>query len=748
MPRPSTEPIAEQSAELSAAQEAVDDVVFADDLREVAGWVTAHCRPAADHLVQEGLEVVEILRALAMDKPGLIVGLLQSWLPVGEKEQALIAAQLDAPTVTLLRGVGRLRQLSALSQYGDAVKPKPKQKQKISEENLRKMLLAMIDDARVVLIELACHLARLRRCKRTDLAKQSALGRLTLEVYAPLANRLGVRQLKWQMEDYALRYLAPQEYLQLAAMLDEKRIVREQYNREFIHWIQAALRAAGLRGEVHGRAKHLYSIWKKMQRKGVAFEKLQDLQAVRILTDHEADCYAALALLSDRWQPLPAEFDDYIATPKDNGYRSIHTVLVGPQGKHVEVQIRTREMHRQSELGVAAHWRYKEAMQVDEDIDHKILRLRQLLQWKEELHERSALAEYFPRTAAAAAQRVYAFTPNGTVIDLPAGATPIDFAYAIHSEVGHCIRGAQVNGNIAPLGHALQTGDQVYIQTLKGGHPSRDWLRHDLGYIRTRRARDRISQWFKKADYARHLAAGRGMLERELSRRGMEHLAYDHIARHTHFHKTDDMLAAIGAHDFKLSKALAPFRGEDAAHESGAAAVTFKPRRRARPQLDNFQVEGVRDLLTRIAKCCKPIRGDPIVGFITAGRGVSIHRRNCKNIQNLGNLEKLENLENPENLDNPRRARIVQVQWGEAEAADYAVELYIVAHPHRELLNDVTQFFMQEKIEVIALKLDAVAENNSKLHLKLQISDVQQLDRVMKKLASLSNVLQVHRVMN
>ena len=475
---------------------------------------------------------------------------------------------------------------------------------RLNEENLRKMLLAMVDDGRVVLIELACHLAVLRRAKLAERVTQRRLARLTLEVYAPLANRLGAGQIKWRMEDYALQFLQPQAYAQLAARLDEKRAAREHYIEQFIDAAQGVLRAAGVVGEVHGRPKHLYSIWKKMRAKDSPFESLLDLRATRIVVRNIADCYGALAAVHARWPRLGVEFEDYIATPKANGYRSVHTVVIGPQQQLVEVQIRTHEMHEQSELGRAAHWRYKENLRADDSIDHKVLRLRQLLRWKDEMQGDAPPAGEHEHTHAQptqthaarsqAEERVYAFTSQGKVISLPAGATPLDFAYAIHTEVGHCARGARVNGKMAPLAHGLQTGDQVHIHTVPGGRPSRDWLRPERGYIRTRRARSRIAQYFKRADYAQHVADGRSALERELSRLGLDDVGYDKIARAADFDKTDSLLAALGAGDVKLARALAPFRRPPTGRPGGpplvqvvvltaqvAPAWRAKPRRRA-----------------------------------------------------------------------------------------------------------------------------------------------------------------------
>ena len=705
----------------------------AADLQQVCHWVTTQCRPNAGDALRTGMETVDILQPLEMDTPGLLAALLQPLLPINKKEQTLLTNQFGQQTLDLLQRASQMRQLSALSQHhGSKTNPR------VNEENLRKMLIAMVDDIRVVLIELARHLAALRRSKRADAPVQAALGRLTLEVYAPLANRLGVRQMKWQMEDHALRCLHPDEYHRLAATLDEKRAVRETYISEFIRAVRAALAESALACEVEGRPKHLFSIWKKMRRKDLAFENLRDIRALRIVVDSVADCYSALAVVHTHWHGLPAEFADYIATPKANGYRSIHTVVIGPREQTVEVQIRTREMHRQSEWGVAAHWRYKENVRADDSIDNKVLRLRQLLEWKDELRDAGALAETIGRAddeeSDAPDERVYVFTPQGMVIDLPHGATPIDFAYAIHTQVGHCTRGARVNGKMVTLIHRLETGEQVHIHTAKGGQPSRDWLRKDLGYVCTRRARNRIALWFKRADYAQHLAEGRNLLERELSRLGMDDLSYEKIARATPFHKTDDLLAALGANDFKLSRALAPFRNAAQAGEGAQQPATLppKPRRIHKPKPPtDFSVSGVGNLLTRMANCCNPIPGDPITGFITTGRGISIHRQDCANLHNL---------------TEPRRSRLVEVQWGKSNLTAWPVDIKIAAYPRHGLLNDITQLFKEEKIEVVKLNMETDADNNASIRVRLEISGLKKLSRVLHRLSTIPDVLQARRV--
>lgn len=682
----------------------------------VCDWVEAHCRAGGGEAARAEVETAATLRELGAEAGAQAAALLLPLAPLNEKEEAGAAARFGADLPALLRGAARMRQLSALSLHARAADA-------VNEENLRKMLIAMVDDARVVLIELARHLSQLRRCKRADAAAQKQIARVTLDVYAPLANRIGARRLKWQMEDFALRFLEPEAYHGLANALRETRLAREDFIAHFISALEDALRAAGIDAEVHGRPKHLYGIWKKMRSKDMPLERLFDLRAVRILADGVADCYAALAVVHTRWNHLAREFDDYIATPKANGYRSIHTVVTANGGKNVEVQIRTRDMHRENELGAAAHWRYKENVRADDNIDRKILRLRQLLEWQAELRDAGALSP-----AAESQRRIYVFTPKGTVIDLPEGATPIDFAYAVHTEVGHAIRGARVNGKMSPLGRKLQTGEQVHVQTAKGGRPSRDWLRAELKLVRTQRARNRIARWFKHADYAQHVADGRALLERELTRLGKKELAYEKIARAAGFEKNDDFLAALGGGDLTAAKALSPFRDE-----SETPPPQKTRRKRARGKRGAFRVSGVGNLLTRMAHCCRPIPGDDITGYITSGQGVSIHRRDCANIVAL---------------DEPRRARLVEVQWSDADSAAYPVEIRVQAYARGGLVNDITQLLKEDKVLLRALEqhADAGDEQLAWVHLQLEISGVQRLGQIMRRLQRVANVREVRRV--
>ncbi|MFV1974112.1 MAG: bifunctional (p)ppGpp synthetase/guanosine-3',5'-bis(diphosphate) 3'-pyrophosphohydrolase, partial [Thiohalobacterales bacterium] len=487
-------------------------------------------------------------------------------------------------------------------------------------ESLRKLLLAMAADVRVVLIKLADRLHNLRTLRHLDPERQRRIAAETLDIYAPLANRLGIWQIKWELEDLALRYLEPAAYQELAGQLDEKRVGREAYIGEVIELLNAELDTAGIQAKVSGRPKHIYSIYRKMQHKQVDFAQIFDMRAVRVIVNEEKDCYAALGIVHGLWRHIPKEFDDYIANPKENRYRSLHTAVIGPESRTLEVQIRTEEMHRHAEFGVAAHWRYKEGGSSESDYEEKIAWLRQLLEWHDE--ERSA-SDFVDRFRSEAFQdRVYVLTPQGRIIDLPRGATPLDFAYAVHSEVGHRCRGAKVNGRIVPLTYPLNNGEQVEVLTTKQGAPSRDWLNAHLGYLHTSRAKSRVRAWFKQQDFEHNVAAGRSILDRELHRLGITGLAVDKLSDRFKHRQVDDFLAAIGRGDINTGQLASAINelvpGQDKVPRSRGRSARKKPARIP----GGVSISGVGNLMTTMGRCCHPVPHDPIVGYITRGRGV------------------------------------------------------------------------------------------------------------------------------
>jgi GTP pyrophosphokinase len=641
-----------------------------------------------------------------------------------------IEAALGVDVVLLYNNTRRIQQLSDLVEVGTVTHTRGE----ADEENLRKMLIGMVDDVRVVQICLANQLSLLRSCKSETIEFQKALAERTRDVYAPLANRLGIWQLKWELEDLSFRYLNPNTYKTLARALEEKRYDREQYINQLVSEIKTCLDDTGIEADVQGRPKHIFSIWKKMQRKDLEFKQLWDIRGVRILVSDVEECYAALSKIHSKWEHVPEEFSDYIAMPKSNGYQSIHTVVLGPGSRTVEVQIRTHYMHEESELGVAAHWRYKEKVTRDSGIDTKVIWLRQLLEWKTEVMGTGVMMDLesgeHGRAGSTLEQesRVYVFTPKGTIIDLPKGSTPIDFAYSIHSEVGHRTRGARVNGKMVPLSYRLNTGDQVHIQTVKSGGPSRDWLRNDLGNVQTSRARNRISQWFKHADYDQNVSEGRNMLERELRRLGMEDLSYDKINQPTHFKKVEDMLAAIGSRDYKLSKALYPFKP---ANNDEQDLLAFKSRHTpVHRKQEGFTVHGVGNLLTHLAKCCEPIPGDEIIGYISSGRGVSVHRRNCKNITDM---------------DESVADRLIDVDWGQQSSSSYNMGLVITAYHRSGLLHDVTEALKSGRVDVLKVNMETDDEHVTRLQFQLEVPGVLRPEQLITRLSAIQNVFDVRK---
>ena len=592
-------------------------------------------------------------------------------------------------------------------------------------EALRKMLLAVVSDVRLVLVRIAEQLFRMRAAKTASSEEQRAVATETREIYAALANRLGVWQLKWELEDLAFRYLDPETYTEIATALKEKRTERETFIERVKALLHAELDKQGIAATISGRPKHIYSIWRKMQRKDRGLESLYDIRAVRVLVDDVKDCYAALGAVHNLWSYLPGEFDDYIANPKDNDYRSLHTAVVGPEGQTVEVQIRTHDMHRQAELGVAAHWRYKEGGSSTAAFDRKIRFLRQLLepaggaedmlaQLRDDLFE----------------DRVYAISPKGDVVELPAGATPLDFAYHVHTQVGHRYRGAKVNGRIVPLTYTVQTGDQIEIITGSQPQPSRDWLSPKLGYLAGARNRAKVRNWFRHQDRDQHQRQGREILDRELSRLNVRDVATDDIARQLKQKNTDTLCVLLGSGDLtsaSIATALQQLRGT-------VLPEPVRPRRTARRKTkttDSIAVSGVGDLLCNFARCCRPVPPEPIVGYITQGRGVSIHRQDCGNFLGL-------NQRHPE--------RIIEVGWGASDAATYPVDLTLRAHDRTGLIRDISTVLADEGASIVDLRSHTDKKSlQTVMQISIEINDLPTLSTAITRLEQLHNVVSVRR---
>jgi GTP pyrophosphokinase len=596
-------------------------------------------------------------------------------------------------------------------------------------EGLRRLLLAIVRDLRVVFVLLARQLARMRAAATAPEAERQALARLTRDIHAPLANRLGIWQLKWELEDLAFRYLQPETYRRIANLLDERRTDREAFIRDSLDELQRALLAAGIHAELAGRPKHIYSIWKKMQRKSLDFSDLYDIRAVRVLVDSITDCYAALGVVHSLWPHLPGEFDDYIARPKANGYQSLHTAVLGPAGKTLEVQIRTHEMHRANELGVAAHWRYKEGGSSDAEFEAKIAWMRKLLDTRSE--DDSTLAAELQTELLE--DRVYLLTPKGEVFDLARGATVLDFAYLVHTEVGHRCRGAKVNGRIVPLTFQPQSGDRVEILTAKVAEPSRDWLSPHHGYLNTARAKDKVRAWFRRIAHDANLAVGRGMFERELKRLALSNADVGKLPAHFHLKNQDELLIALALGEITPGQ-IARVLQEAAQPPEPEVTQSSAPVASRHATLDHsaLSIEGIGNLLTTLARCCQPLPGDPVRGFVTKGRGVSVHRADCGSLARLARRD-------PD--------RVIEVSWGSAAAQAYEVDIELRGYDRKGLQKDVTSVVSNAGTHIIASSSRLFVHTGEvEMRFTLRVRDFEQLSTLLGKLLALPNVIDVRRV--
>lgn len=677
-------------------------------------------RASGEPYIQHCLAVAQMLAELHLDTATLAAALMHDTLedtPVTHEE---LEREFGSEIAKLVDGVTKLGQIDQLSGMSER-----NIREDAKAESLRKMFLAMVDDVRVVLIKLADRLHNMRTLSSLPEYKRKRIARETLEIFAPLANRLGIWQMKWELEDLSLRHLEPETYKEIATLIDERRPNRERYIAEVVSRVREELSKAGVKAEVSGRPKHIYSIYRKMKRKGVDFDQIYDVSGVRVLAESVRDCYTALGVIHSLWRPIPGEFDDYIATPKDNMYRSLHTAVVGPEGKPLEAQIRTYEMHYTAELGIAAHWRYKEGQKQDPVFDNKIAWLRQLMEWRQEVTDAREFIDSLKTDVFQ--DRVYTFTPRGDIIDLPTGSTPIDFAYHIHTEVGHRCRGAKVNGKLVGLDYQLRNGDQVEILTAKRGGPSRDWLNPHLGYVKTSRARSKIRQWFKRQNRDENIVQGREVLERELKRLGLDETPFDQIARKFNFDKVDDLMAAIGGGDINAhqiaGRALELVQPEEETLEIPPARVT------PTAPATGIRVRGVGDLLTNLAHCCNPLPGDDIVGYITRGRGVTIHRQDCPNILRMNDRE-----------------RLIEVDWGPEITETYPVDVRVEAYDRQGLLRDIASVVADEAINLSAANvMTRKKDHMATMVVTLEIADIDQLSRVLARIERLPNVLEARR---
>lgn len=658
-----------------------------------------------------GVQVATVLMDFNIDLDTILAAILSDPRLATLNPKPNIKEQFGKTVAALVDDVNWLNKLTV---YSLEMTDQPSQ-----TETLRRMLLSMTQDVRAVLIKLAYRVQRLKVLPKESYELRRFIAQETLDIYAPIANRMGIHQLKWELEDMAFRYLEPQSYRRIAKSLTDNRVQRENCINSFIALLQKKLADEGISAEIYGRPKHIYSIWKKMHRKQLDIDELYDLLAVRVIVDNLTACYATLGVVHSLWQTVPKEFDDYIANPKENGYQSLHTVIIDADGNRIEVQIRTQQMHDFAELGVAAHWSYKEGGKHDTAIEKNIASLRKLLEEKGSSDE--ALSENF--RSELFNDRVYVLTPAGKLVDLVRGSTPLDFAYSIHTEVGHRCRGAKINGRIVPLTYTLKSGEQVKILTAKDGGPNHNWIDPNLGYLKTSAAIGKVKSWFKNQQQTQNIATGKAILDKESQRLGLKTLNLTELAKHFHQPDTDKLLEAIGRSDIN-SRQLAAFFRIPELEAPPASSQRKKPEAKS-----VISVEGIDNVLTSLAHCCTPVQGNDIIGYISHKKGITIHRTDCENILHLG----------PE-----KQSQLISVSWG-AKKASYAVPIVIHAFNSQNLLNDVTHILAQARIHISNAALNTDPDFSAVLNLTIQIENTDQLSQVLNKISQLPNIVDVKR---
>ena len=674
------------------------------------GQLRGSGEPYVTHPVAVALELAE----LQMDPETIAAALLHDVPEDTDVTLPEIEKRFGREVTRLVDGVTKL------SKFGSARTMEEQQ-----AENIRKMFMAMAEDVRVVIIKLADRLHNMRTLQYLPEDKQARIARQTMEIYAPLAHRLGMWQIKWELEDLAFKYLEPESYRKLVDMLADRRKARESYVSKSIGILRKELGKLGIEAEISGRPKHLYSIAKKMERKGAEFNEIYDIHAIRLLVEDVKDCYAALGVVHSLWRPIPGQFDDYIAVPKANMYQSLHTAVIGPEAKPLEVQIRTRQMHEVAEAGIAAHWRYKEGSRGDRRYDEKLAWVRQLIDWQREVSDATEFVEGIKLDVFQ--DQVFVFTPKGDVKDLPAGATPLDFAYRIHTDVGHRTIGAKVNNRLVPLDYKLRNGDIVEIVTTKAAHgPSRDWL----NIVRTSHAREKIRSWFRRQQRDENIEQGRELLDRELRRLAHETLASisnEHlveIASQLHYRELDDFYAAIGYGAVSPASVVSKLDIHDDAEISLPEVAPIA----AAPSTTGVKVKGVGDLLVRFAKCCSPIPGDAIAGYVTRGKGVTIHRATCPSVLSERDIE-----------------RLIDVEWESVDAQTYPITVRIEAIDRPGLLNEITNVVAEHKVNIVAASIGVASDGMAAITATLKVTSLQQLSRVLSRIERLRDVTSVTR---
>ncbi len=692
---------------------------------------TGQFRKSGEPYFTHCVAVAHILAEMKLDAEAIAAALMHDLVEDTDLSVDEIRAEFGNNVATIVDGVSKLKNLP--------LKVDSNKRGRAADRELeyfRKMLLAMGDDVRVVLVKLADRLHNMRTLGYMSEEKQRQKAQETVDIFAPLANRLGIWQIKWELEDLSFRYLEPEAYKSIAKNLDERRADREAYMGNVIKTLREALVVNGLTDvTISGRPKHIYSINKKMERKKVPLSQIYDVRAVRVIVKDVIQCYQVLGIVHNLWRPIPGEFDDYIAAPKDNFYRSLHTAVVDNRGKTVEVQIRTWQMHEDAEYGIAAHWRYKEGNKQirDEVFEQRLNYLRRLMEFGPDMED----AQTFVDTMKAEVfqDRVYVFTPKGDIVDLPIGATPIDFAYHIHTDVGHRCRGAKIHGRLVNLSYTLQTGDQIEILTSKRGGPSLDWLNPDLGYAKTQRAREKIRAWFRKLDREKHIVAGREVIEHELKKLGLDHTSYEFVAQLFSYDKLDDFLAAVGAGDINAAQIANKVLENERNGEPQKSILEQMAEDSSSPTPSQVQVDtnginvmGMGGMLVSLAGCCNPMYGDEIVGYVTRGRGVTVHRRDCVNIHSHSEPE-----------------RLVEVAWGHLSTEQkYAVPLEIVAYDRDGLLRDISTIIADEKVNMSKVGV-TTRQNIATIQVTMEICNVQQLTRILSKMERIQNVIEARR---
>jgi len=673
-------------------------------------------RVSGEPYINHCLAVGTILAELGAPTPTIVAGLLHDTVEDTNLTLEDLERDFGAEVAQLVDGVTKLTQLPRVSRSTRGDRP---ERRELANETLRKTFLAMGDDIRVVVIKLADRLHNMRTLSHLSAERRDRIAIETIEIFAPLASRLGIWQIKWELEDLAFRYVYPDEYKMLADQVAVLRADREEDMKAIREDVDQLLQETEIEAEVKARPKHLYSIFRKMERKDVPFEEVYDVRGVRVLLESEPDCYTALGVIHNRWKPVPGTFDDYIATPKDNFYQSLHTAVIFDDGRTVEIQIRTPEMEENAEFGIAAHWRYKEGRVRDDGFERRVNWLRSLMEWRQDVTDAGDFVDAMKSDVFE--DRVFVFTPQGDVIDLPVDSTPIDFAYHIHTEIGHRCRGARVNGKLVSLDSRLKTGDSVEILTTKRGGPSRDWLNPSLEMVRSQRARTKIRQWFRKQDQEQNILHGRQLVDREVRRLGIEKFDIDRIAEDMKYSSGNELLAAVGVGDINLGKIVnRAVEREDAIPEPIERPIRPK-------ESVEVSVLGLTGLLTNLGRCCNPVPGDPIVGYVTRGRGATIHRQDCPNVLRIKDKE-----------------RLVSVSWGKVKDT-YPVSVQIRAYDRDGLMRDVSTLVTNEGISMSSIHV-STEESLAIFELVMEITDLSQLSRVLNRLEALPNVLEARRV--